>query len=267
MIRLPVLVVVLSLPWAGCLNLAASSEPLPPPDYVVPVMGSQPKLDGRIAEGEWAEALRIESSFVIADGSAGSGSYPFSLWLGIDETALHLAVEIRNIGPNPYTMADGTMFPDTLNVYFTGPRGSLAAPSDFVALDHIQDFGASFTDGSWTGTEWTLQQEMHTERINEGYPIGGRYGMAKGTNETIVYEFYLERTSPLTDVDGLQLVGSSDFRLCLMFVRQDAGRSDGGHGGPYEWAWDVHSDTFPGDGPTRGTQNKTGEWLRLRTAI
>lgn len=261
------IILILLTTFAGCLSPSASRDLLPSPDHVVPQVRTQPKIDGAISPDEWDDAIRLDSSFIISDGSFGAGTYPFSLWIGADEKALYIAVEIREIGPNPFAQPNGRRFPDTLDLYFAGPSGPLVAPSDNVALHHTENWGWAFDDGYWTGSAWRLQEELHTSTEKDGYPKSGRYGAAGNTGDALVYEFYLERQSPLHAVDGLHLDGPTDFRMCVQFVRQDSGRSDGGTGGPYEWAWDAHSDTFPGDGPTRDTQNNTATWLRLRTAI
>lgn len=231
------------------------------PDYVIPHMSVRPKLDTLIGEAEWQDALRIDSTFVIANGGAASGVYPFTLWMGVDEQALHMAVEVRDIGPNPFGIPGILYFPDNLEIFVTAASGPLESPSDWFSEANGRGYGSSFDDGFWTGTRWELQAEMGPGSFNDGYPVEGRWGVAGNTTDTQTWEFYIPRTSSLSEYDGLQLEGPTDFRMALKFVRQDDTENDP----PYSPR--RHTDDFPGDGPTPPIENDPSTWLLLRTAI
>lgn len=256
------ILLVLSLMVSGCTVPTAkeehSSKVTP---EIIPRLSVQPKLDGLISPEEWTEALRIDSSFVIANGGLADGKYPFTLWIGVDDRALHLAVEINEVGPNPFSIAGEEYFPDHLRVFITNAEGPLESPSDLFTVALGREYGSFFDDGYWTGVRWELQGEFSDGSFDDGYPTAGRWALARNTTHTETWEFYIPRTSPLIAYDGLQITGPTEFRIALQFIRQDDSLADPPYTEPR------HADNYPGDGPTRTAERDPTSWLRLRTAI
>lgn len=225
---------------------------------LVPVI-DQPLLDTVIDEAEWAGAAKARGEFVIADSSPAEGRFPFELWLGTTSAALYVAIRIDlgNWTKNPLDVED-QHFPLHVQLLLTEPEGGLSIPSDWLSTAVYKDHGSGLDEGYWNGQEWVLQFNRPDGEFNEGYPSGdGRWSWGDFEDGLLTVEYYIGRSSPLTEVDGFNLPPGGAFRLALVFQVQDQPPNE-------IHPFGRHYDVFPGEGYSPDSWRDVAEWLRFR---
>lgn len=244
--RLPLILSVLLL--SGCTTPSGGHVGQEPAEgaLVVPSLSFAPVLDRNIDPVEWRDALLIEGDFVIADGSAANGRYPFRLHVGANASFLFLAIEVR-AGPNPHSgNGPGAItYPDDLHVFLAeGTEGDIT-DADWQDFQNFREFGSQTLGGYWTGSEWSLQ-----DRLSRGTLGRGGY-----TNDTLTWEITIPRNP--TQEHDLRLAKNMAVRLCLVFARQGGSTPDA------RGEFNEPHDSYPGEGYTPDGHYHPHDWMRL----
>lgn len=243
---------------AGCTAAPEGDRALSP--ILVPQLEGIIVLDTDLDDPGWATAWNTSSFFEIEDGSALGGRFPMTLRVVGDPSRLFVAVEVSNLPRNAEPESDLDMlWAENLYLYLADDQDILSRPSDVLITSHLREDGSSTQDGYWDGSKWVTQSNIENGGFAGGQPPTGRWVRGGVDGATLLWEYVIHRNSTLTEHDGFVNSGPSGFRMCLKLARlpgqaeQRAGASE-----------DAHSDTFPGDGPTRGTELDPSTWLRFR---
>lgn len=255
---------------AGCVGPRVT-DTQEPPTIIVPHM-AQPLLDGNLDPLEWADAITLTGEFVIADGSKASGIYNFSVQLGAGHTALHVAVHMPKVPPNPWSNST-THYSDSFYIFFMpGLRGPLGEGGYVVHESVAQgptSWHTTFGSGLWTGTQWFNPPEGQDEggNFNDGKPTGGKvWAPANLTNGDYTMEMYIPRKSNATW--ALHLGPEAEFRLCFAFKRfsgpENRPPDVDARGGTL---LDYPHDTYPPEGYTPDGAYSTEGWIPVKLTV
>lgn len=226
---------------------------------VIPRLAEAPTFDGEVQPVEWSEALRVEGDLVFTSDPGLAGRHALTLWFGSTEDVFHVGLILTDIHRNPYSPPRETIS-DHIQLLFTEDGDALREPSDLVAGASAWGEATHIYDGYWDGQAWVEQQETAPGGY-KGQPLGGRWVWSTIVdNSTLHAEFYVPRTSPLTEWDGFQRPDDEPFRLALRFARLTQAAVD------HEAEYDDLSDTFPGPGESPEVARDPSTWLRLRFA-
>lgn len=229
------------------------------PALIIPTLQEAPKFDGEIRPSEWSDALRVEGELEFTSDSGLAARHPIMLLFGSTGDVFHAGLVLRDIHQNPYS-PPRTRIPDALELLIGADQDTLGKPADLVGGASAWGEATRTFDGYWDGDAWVEQHERPPARY-EGQPQEGRWVWSTIVdNSTLHAEFYIPRTSPLTELDGFQRADDEPFRLALRFSRLTQAAVD--HEAPY----DDLSDTYPGQGESPEIARDPTTWLRLRFA-
>lgn len=250
----------LAIIGTGCIAPLDAFEVAPP--LRIPMTDAGVILDRVIDAAEWGPSLILRDVFEIGPDPPHAGSYPFELRLMGDPTNLYVAVQVWNITPNERPPGEPLgIWADHIDLYLAPDRDELRSPADQLGAGSVWEYGSNLNDGYWTGSAWRSQPRFDGDRdFNEGKPHSGRWSRtgADRENRTQWWEFQIERSSELVDVDGFQAIGPSVFRACIQFAREPPDLAPS-----RSRPWDMYNDTYPEAGISTAVPFDPSRWLRL----
>jgi hypothetical protein len=233
----------------------------------IPFLSDAPKLDRQAMAGEWDNALSLNGTFSIRDGTPAAGEYPFNLSIGHNEKFLFGWLAVHQVPPNPYSRKAPPDYSDryghALGLFLDTKLGTqLESPESWKDSVFIEGSTHSVS-GYWDDAEWTLTPEdLDPEGTPwEGdRPTSGTWFRGWADDQDINWEFYVPLKSPSSDRDGFTVETGDIFRMCLLFEVQ------GGTSPDQRGLFEAPRDTFPSVGYTPHGHYDPTTWLRLQLA-
>lgn len=260
--------VMLSALLAGCVTANNSVVALDPTALHIPMLREAPMLDRSASPGEWDDALLLNGTFSIRDGTPAEGEYPFEMRVGHNDEFLFGWVVVHEVPPNPY---NGMKEPDhsdrygyALDMFLDtklGPRLEGAESwKDSVFVEGMTESGW----GYWDGVQWIPSPESgdpEGKSWDGNRPTSGTWFRGWAQQEGIKdinWEFYIPLKSPQEDHDDFTVRNGSVFRMSLLFSIQGGVSPD-----KRDWITGPR-DVWPGEGYTPHNYYDPTTWLRLQ---
>ena len=258
--------VMLAILLAGCFGSSAT----PPPDPTalqVPTLREAPALDRKVLMGEWDDALPLQGTFSIRDGTPAAGEYPFEMRLGHNDKFLFGWIVVHQVPPNPY---NGKTVPDhsdkhgySLDIFLDTKLGASLKGweswKDSVFIEGSTESG----DGYWGGSEWVGNPES-PDPIGSHWdgdrPTSGTWFRGWNESSNINWEFYIPLKAAHSH-DDFTIGPGGIFRMCAFFEIQGGLSPD-----QIDKLFTAPHDTYPGDGYTPNGYLDPTTWMRLQLA-
>src|ERR1051325_5292450 len=194
--------VMLAILLAGCFGSSAT----PPPDPTalqVPTLHEAPTLDRRVTAGEWDDALPIQGTFSIRDGTPAAGEYPFEMRLGHNDEFLFGWAVVHNVPRNPYNVKvpPYDRFGHAIGLFLDTTLGPRLEKWESWKNSVFIENGTSMDDGYWDGSGWVVNTDGSApigSHLNGDRPTSGTWFIGWNESTNINWEFYI----PLKPIPG-----------------------------------------------------------------